>query len=188
LVLIVVSTTGRAYAETVYAAVGEYQITSADISYSMGYLPSDAAELKKAIRAMVERYAALTIAEREGYTVDDEEIDRALGLIIKTRGGNFITPSPAHREYVRQELVISEFIDVHIYPRVKASENELLTLFLLNPYEYMKYPPRGKSALKKAFPKYRNEVLNTYVTLQVGRLLAEAIEAVRAELNIRYFH
>ncbi len=174
-------------AETIYAAVGEYKVTSADISYSLGYLPSDAAELKEAVEDMVERYAVLTLAERKGYTVDSKEIDRALALTTKTRGGNTVTPSSTHREYVRQELVISKFIDGHIYPGVEVSDESLLTLFLLNPYIYMKYPPQDKTALKQVFPKYRNAVLNTYVTLQTGRLLAEAIDAARGELDTRYY-
>lgn len=187
MLLIVTPTTGYAFAETVYAAVGEYQITSTDISYALGYIPSNSNELKNVVKDMVERYAVLTIAERKGYAVDSEEINHALALMTKTRGANSITPNSVQREYIRQELVISEYIDGYIYPRVEADEDNLFILFSLDPYVYMKYPPQGKAALKQVFPKYRNAVLNTYVTLQVGRLLAEAIEAARGELDIRYF-
>ena len=77
--------------------------------------------------------------------------------------------------------------DAQTAERLAAGEDALLTLFLLNPYEYVKYPPQDLDALKKIFPKYRNAVLNTYVTLQVGRLLSEEIDAASEFLNIKYY-
>ncbi|MCP4229275.1 MAG: hypothetical protein GY771_03890 [bacterium] len=174
-------------AETVYATVGGYAVTSTDISLSLGYLPSGDGELNEAIEGVVERYAVLAIAEEKGYNAGDAEVTHAIALMTKIRGANTLMSSSAHREYVRQELVIGEYIDDYIYPRIVAGEEQLFTLFTLNPYKYTKYPPKGKAALKKVFPRYRNAVLNEYVTLQVGRLLAEEIESARAALGIEYY-
>jgi len=170
-----------------YAVVEGHEITDDDVIAAVGYVPSNSAELAKVVEGLVERKIILGLAERNGTTCTDTELNRTLGLIAKTRGANDVLPADDYRRYIREEIVIGKYIDEYIYPTVDVSDEQLERLFLLIPGEFVKPIPATRTRLEEIFPEHRNEVYNRYVKIEAARLLREEIEAVEDFIEIKYY-
>jgi hypothetical protein len=81
-------------------------------------------------------------------------------------------------------MLISKYIDLYVFPRIKADEETLTNYFVDNASSFIKRPPRDRVTLEKIYPQYRNEVLYRYVKREIGRILAEVGNEARAGLSV----
>jgi hypothetical protein len=185
--LIIILFAPAAAGTATYAVVEGHEITDIDVIAAVGYVPSSAVELANVVEGLVERKITLGLAERKGLPCTDDELNRTLSLIAKTRGTNDVLPADDYRRYIYEEIVIGKYIDEYVYPTVYVSDEQLERLFLLIPGEFVKPVPATRTRLEEIFPAYRNEVYNRYVKIEVARLLREEIEAVEDFVDIKYY-
>ena len=165
------------------AMVDGKAITDADVSAFFGYLPRGGA-LREATEALVEREIILALARGKALSVSPEEVSRAASLAARAHLPPAGSGGAASRKYIAEELLISKYIDLYIFPRIKLDEETLTAYFLDHPGAFLKRPPRDRAALKKMFPSRRNEVLYRYVRREIERLLVEAANEGRAGLGV----
>lgn len=165
------------------ATVDGKAITEVDVSAFLGYVPSGAA-LREATEALVEREIILSLARSKALSVSSEEVSRAVTLAARAHLPPAGAGGTASRQYIAEELLISKYIDLYVYPRIKADEKTLTAYFVDHAGNFMKRPPRDRAALKEMFPRYRNDVLYRYVKREIARLLAEEGNEARAGMAI----
>jgi hypothetical protein len=165
------------------ATVGGRAITEADVSAFYGYLPRGEA-LREATAALVERETILALARGKALTASPEEVARAVALAARAQFPPAGAGGDASRRFIAEEILVAKYIDLYIYPRVKVDEKALAEYFVGHASSFVKRPPRGRAALEKIYPKYRNEVLYRYVKREIERLLAEAGNEARAALGV----
>jgi hypothetical protein len=164
------------------ATVGGRAITEADVSAFYGHLPRGEA-LREATAALVEREIILALARGKALTASPEEVTRAISLAARAHSPP-AGAGGASRRFIAEEILVAKYIDLYIYPRVKVDEKALTEYFVGHAASFVKRPPRGRAALEKIYPKYRNEVLYRYVKREIERLLAEAGNEARAALGV----
>jgi hypothetical protein len=165
------------------ATVDGRVITEADVTSFLGYLPRGGA-LREATEALVEREIVLALARVKALSVSEEEVSRATTLAARAHPPPAGYGGAASRKYMAEELLISKYIDLYVYPRVRADEETLNEYFIDNASSFMKRPPRDRAALEKMYPQYRNEVLYRYVKREIGRILTEAGNEARSGLAV----
>jgi hypothetical protein len=165
------------------AMVGGKAITEVDVEASLGYLPRGGA-LRDATEALVEREIILALARAKALSVSADEVSRARALAARAY------PPPAgaggadSRATIAEDILISKYIDLYVFPRVRVDEETLTNFFVENAASFIKRPPRDRNALEKVFPRYRNEVLYRYVKREIRRILTETGNEARAELAV----
>ncbi|HUU57006.1 MAG TPA: hypothetical protein VMW93_06675 [bacterium] len=165
------------------ATVGGKAVTEADVSALLGYLPRGEA-LRAATEALVEREIILALARGKALTASPEEVSRAVSLAARAHSPPAGSGGTASRQYIAEEILISKYIDLYIFPRIKVDEETLTEYFIGNAASFLKRPPRDRAALEKIYPQYRNEVLYRYVKREIERLLVEAGNEARAGLVV----
>jgi hypothetical protein len=137
-----------------------------------------------ATEALVEREIVLALARAKALTVSREEVSRAVTLAARAYPPPAGSGGAASRQYIAEEILISKYIDLYVFPRIKADEETLTNYFVRNAGSFIKRPPRDRATLEKIYPRYRNEVLYRYVKREIGRLLAKAANEARAGLSV----
>lgn len=165
------------------ATVNGKAVTEADVTAFLGYLPRGA-ELREATEALVEREVILAVARAKALTVSPEEVSRAATLAARAYPPPAASGDAASRKYIAEEILISKYIDLYVFPRVKVDEETLTNYFIENAKSFARRPPRDRAALKKIFPRYRNEVLYRYVKREIRHILAETGNEARAGLSV----
>lgn len=165
------------------ATVDGKAVTEADVAAFLGYLPRGGA-LREATEALVEREIILALARVKALTVSPEEVSRAVTLATRAHSPPAGSGGAASRQYIAEEILISKYIDLYVYPRIKADEETLTEYFVDNAASFLKRPPRDRAAREKIYPRYRNEVLYRYVRREIRRLLAETGNEARARLAV----
>ena len=165
------------------ATVGGKAVTEADVSAFLGYLPRGEG-LREATEVLVEREVILALARGKALTASPEEVSRAVSLAARAHSPPAGSGGTASRQYIAEEILISKYIDLYVYSRIKADEETLIEYFVDNAASFLKRPPRDRAALEKIYPRYRNEVLYRYVKREIERLLVEAGNEARAGLAV----
>ena len=168
------------------ASVGGEVIGEGDVIAAVGYLPKGG-KLREVVDGLVERKIILSLAKNKALAASGDEANRAAALAAKAYRPTGNVDAATFRRYLAEEIVISKYIDLYIFPRIKADEETLLAYFLKRPGLFLKRPPQDRAALKKMFPRYRNEVLYRYIRAETGRLLRESGNAARAGLNVEIY-
>ena len=168
------------------ATVDGRAITEADVTSFLGYLPRGGA-LRDATEALVEREIVLALARAKALSVSEEVVSRAVTLAARAHLPPAGSGGAASRKYIAEELLISKYIDLYVYPRIKADEETLSDYFVNNASSFIKRPPRDRAALKKIYPQYRNEVLYRYVKREIRRILTGAGKDARGELEVEIY-
>ncbi len=168
------------------AKVGGAAITDRDVIAAYGRLSAGAA-LRTDVDALVARRLVLKLARAKALAATDAEVSRAARLAAKARGPNKATNAATFRAYLAEEITIAKYIDLYIYPRIKADEPALREYFYGHVSLFVARPPAGRAAAAALFPRYRNEVLYRYVRSEIGRLLAEEAARIRKDAHVRIF-
>lgn len=171
---------------TTLATVGGETITEADVAAALGYVPSGPA-LRETVDGLVEREIVLALAERKGLDTSSAEVTRAAALAARAHLPAFSLSAESYRRRLAEEITISKYIDLYVYPRIKADEETLQNYFVRNASRFVKRPPADKAALKKLFGPRRNEVLYSYVKREIKKILAENAHDARAELGVEIY-
>lgn len=161
-------------------------IDEGDVIAAAGYLPKGE-KLREVVDGLIERRIILSLAENKALGASDDEVNRAAALAAKAYRPTGSADAATFRRYLAEEIVISKYIDLYVFPRIKADEETLTAYFLRRPDLFIKRPPQNRATLKKMFPRYRNEVLYRYVHAEVGRLLREAGNEARAGLDVEIY-
>lgn len=184
--LFILLTFGAPSRGEVLASVGERVITEADVVAALGYMPKGEA-LREAVRGLVEREIILAVAESKALGASADEVTRAAALAAKAHRRPGDINSESFRRYLAEEIVIAKYIDLYIFPRIETEDEALLEYFLERPSLFVARPPRDRAALKKLFPRYRNEVLYRYVQREIKRLLRITGNESRATLGVEIY-
>jgi hypothetical protein len=168
------------------AKVGDKTITEADVNAAMGYVPSGPA-LREAVDGLVEREIVLALAKRKGLGATSAEVTRAAALAARAHLPGFSLSAESYRRRLAEEITISKYIDLYVYPRIRADEESLENYFVRNASRFIKRPPADRAALKKLFPSRRNEVLYHYVKSEIKKSLAKSANDARAELGVELY-
>jgi hypothetical protein len=168
------------------ASVGDEVVTDADVIADVGYLPSGQV-LRGTVEKLVERKIILSLARRKALAASSGEVDRAFALAVKTNRPGPEVDLANFRKSLADEIAIAKYIDLYVFPRIDAGDERLRAYFLNRPSLFMKRPPRDRAAIEKLFPRYRNEVLYRYVGAEIERLLREAGNAARLDLNVEIY-
>jgi hypothetical protein len=170
----------------VLASVGGEVVTEADVVAAADHLPSGRA-LRGIVEGLVERKIVLALARDKALGASSDEVNRALALAEKAYPPGADVDSASLRKSLADEIVVAKYIDLYVFPRINVGEELLLEYFLKRPSVFIKRPPRDRVALKKLFPRYRNEVLYRYVRAEIERLLQEAGNDARSSLNVEIY-
>ncbi|HUV87931.1 MAG TPA: hypothetical protein VMX79_12570 [bacterium] len=184
--LVVFAALATACRGKVLASVGGEVITEADVIAAEGYLPKGE-KLRETVDGLVERKIILSLAKNKALGASSDEVNRAAALAAKAYRPTGSVDAASFRRYLAEEIIIAKYVDLYVFPRIKADEKTLLGYFLDRPALFIKRPPQDRGALKKMFPRHRNEVLYRYVRAEVGRLLRESGNAARADLNVEIY-
>jgi hypothetical protein len=171
---------------TALASVDGKTITEADVTAALGYVPSGPA-LRETVDGLVEREIVLALAKRKGLGATSDEVTRAAALAARAHLPGFSLSSESYRRRLAEEITISKYIDLYVYPRIQADEESLQDYFIKNASRFVKRPPADKAALKKLFPPRRNEVLYRYVKSRIKKILAESAHDARGELGVEVY-
>jgi hypothetical protein len=184
--LLILITSGAPSRGEVLASVGGKVVTEADVIAAFGYMPKGEA-LREAVGGLVERDIILALAEGKALAAEPDEVTRAAASAAKTRRPAGDVNSETFRRYLAEEITIAKYIDLYIFPRIKVEEKALMEYFLERPSLFMTRPPRDRAALRKLFPRHRNEVLYRYIQSEIKRLLRAAGNAARAGLDVEIY-
>lgn len=168
------------------ATVDGKAVTEADVAAFAGYLPRGGA-LREATEALVEREIVLALARAKALSVSADEVSRAVTLAGRAHLPPAGSGGAASRKYIAEELLISKYIDLYVYPRIKADEETLTEYFVAHASSFLKRPPRNRAALEEIYPRYRNEVLYRYVKREIGRIMSEAGKDARAKFAVEIY-
>jgi hypothetical protein len=168
------------------ASVGGEAITDGDVIAAAGYMPKGE-KLREVVGGLVERKIIFMLGKSKALAASADEVNRAATLTARAFAPAGKVDGTAYRRYLAEEIVISKYIDLYVFPQIKADEEKLTEYFLKKPGLFIKRPPQDRAALKKMFPAYRNEVLYRYVRAEVARLLRESGNEARAVLNVEIY-
>ena len=174
---------GNAAAAETLAVVGDVEITTADVVDAAGKMPTGD-DLKNVVNGLIDRALLLKLAEGKGLTVTTADVDRAAVLSRRAFGANAATGEAAYRKYLRQELTITKYIDLYIYPRIDPTDANLRAFFGAHGLEWLKTMPAEGPARAALFARDRNEVWYRYVGSEMNRLLAADVAAARERVKV----
>lgn len=168
------------------AVVDGVPITDADVAAATG---GDLAgeRLRVAVDKLVERQLILEIAERKGLAATAEEVNRAAALAAKAYGPNRDTSPGQFRRHLAEEITISHYIDLYIYPRIPTDEATVKAWFVQKAPSFMEKAPRTRAAREEEYPRYRNEAQYYYVRSEIARILGEEAAAARKSARVKVY-
>ncbi len=168
------------------ASFGSEVITEGDVIAAVGYLPKGET-LREVVDGLVERKIILSLAKNKALGASSDEVTRTTALAVKAYQPTGAVDAATFRRYLAEEIIISKYVDLYVFPRIKVDDERLLAYFLERPSLFVKRPPRDRAALKKLFPRRRNEVLYRYVRAEIERLLRESGNEARAGLKVETY-
>lgn len=173
----------RTGAETL-AVVGDAAITTADVLAALGEIPQGS-KLADALDGLIERQLILNLARQKGLYADEAEVERTRELFNRAFGPETAPAAAETRKFLGEEIVISKYINLYLYPRIKTDDESLKQWFLEGGYTKIKRAPADGKAREAAFSKLRNEILYHYLQAEITRLLAEEVAAARTTTRIK---
>jgi hypothetical protein len=170
----------------VLARVAGEAITSEDVIAAEGCSPEGKA-LAAAVERLVERRLVLYAANKKALAASADEVARAAALANKAYGPNGAWAAASYRRYLAEEITITKYIDLYVFPRIDVDEGRLRTYFVNNTAYFVKKPPASKAEREKLFSPRRNEVLYRYVRDEIIKALREDAAAARDEAGVQIF-
>jgi len=148
-------------------------------------VPAGAA-LAEVVDALIDRRLIVNAARAKGLAVEEEEITHAAALLAQAFGPGAVSGA-AFRRYLAEDLLVSEYIDLYLYPRVRKDDDAVRAWFVSRGHLFIKQAPRDRAAREAVFPKFRNEALYHYLRDEITRLLKEEAAAARRNTPVESF-